>query len=104
RAIAARAALAEGDVERAFAYASEALDRLRRAGGIDEDRAETYLAFIAAAKAAGHQEQAERARTEARSWLEATARRIEDTGLRASFLSNIPAHRALARAAVAQTV
>ncbi|MEM1417615.1 MAG: hypothetical protein AAGH15_22145, partial [Myxococcota bacterium] len=103
RAIAARAALAEGDVESALRLAREALERVRRAGGIDEDRAEIYLAFIGAAEAAGDGDAAAAARADGRAWLEETAGRIEDAELRASFLDGIPAHRLLAGRSVART-
>lgn len=94
-AVAARGALAAGDVDAAVAAASRAATLTDELGGIEEDEALVRVAHADALDRAGRRDEARAVRQAAVDKLEALARRIGDPQLRRSFLEDVPEHAAL---------
>jgi tetratricopeptide (TPR) repeat protein len=95
----ARVELGEGEAAKAFAYATEALDRLREHGpeGV-EFPVRAYLVCFQVLRAIGSSEahtRATEALEEGHALLEKSAAQIQDTRLRESYLANVPFNRDL---------
>jgi tetratricopeptide (TPR) repeat protein len=85
-----RLQLARGDIEAALETTADAMERLARGQGVDDEIA-IRLARVEALEAAKHDE-APRATQEAREALHMRAAKVRDPSLRASFLAGIPEH------------
>jgi tetratricopeptide (TPR) repeat protein len=93
--LASRALLLLGDVPGAAAAADRALAIRATRGSVEEGEGEIFFAAILAYEASGRIADAARVQSEARARLGELAARIADPDARASFLRDVPAHRAL---------
>jgi predicted ATPase len=94
-AIAAQVRLHEGDIEVALAASTQAMTGRDLLSSIEEDEAEVFLAHAKALVAAGRDEEAQKVVERGVERLRYIAARIADEKVRARFLSDVPAHRAL---------
>jgi hypothetical protein len=92
-AAAARASLALGRTEEALALAEEAAGVLEAVGSMDEGEALVRLVLAEARRAAGDDAGARAAIAAALRRLGEQAEKIDDPGLRRSFLERVPEHR-----------
>lgn len=93
--LASSASLALGDSAAAADSADRALTVRASRGSVEEGEGEIFLAAACAYEAAGRFDDAKRIRAEAKARIEELAARIADPAARASFLHDVPAHRAL---------
>lgn len=94
-AVAARAALDEGDATLALERAEAAMAQRDEVGTMEEDEAEIFLALAEALRANGDEDRAREIVARGASRLEFLAGRIADVSWRARFLSEVPVNRRL---------
>jgi len=94
-AITAQVRLHEGDFELALAASTQAMTGRDELSSIEEDEAEVFLAHAKALAAAGRAEESQKVVERGLERLRYIAQRIADTSVRARFLNDVPAHKAL---------
>lgn len=92
RAIAARLALRLHRHDEALEHSQEAIEELRRLGGLEEDEMEVYLAHGLVLHALGEDERARQVVTEGLARLREVAASVVDAELRRSFHERVDAH------------
>ncbi len=94
-AIAALVRLHEGDIEMALAASTQAMTGRDELSSIEEDEAEVFLAHAKALAAAGRDEESKRVVERGLERLQYIGQRIGDEKVRARFMNDVPAHKAL---------
>jgi tetratricopeptide (TPR) repeat protein len=94
-AIASQVRLHEGEVEMALSASTQAMLGRDELSSVEEDEAEVFLAHAKALAAAGREEESRRVVERGLERLRYIGQRIADERVRARFLNDVPAHRAL---------